>query len=200
MLVAITPNALELIEDAGRVCYQSRSSKSEYTAINFVQNLIRNHHMSVLEHASATVDIVTDRGISHELVRHRIASYSQESTRYCKYDDAITVINPNDCRITPLLTTAEFAAWKEAMEQAAYSYMKLRDSGASPQIARQVLPISLKTEIVMTANFREWLHFLHLRTHTSAHPMMQSLAYDILDLLFTKCPTIFNLENIKQDL
>jgi len=161
---AITPNPLELIERAGRTCYQSEPRGDPEA---FVRMLIRRGHESVLEHAAATFRIICDRGVSHELVRHRIASYSQESTRYCSYGDEITVIRPQGI---------DGVEWLEAMYACEQAYLSMLRRGVSAQVARSVLPNSLKTEVVMTANFREWRHFLKLRTAPAAHPDMRLVA------------------------
>ena len=148
------------------------------SAIAFVEMIKKNGHESVLEHAVAGFSIVTDRGVTHEIVRHRLASYSQESTRYCNYGkegfgSEITVIEP------PNLTPGENgsrAEWMAAMATTETIYLQILKDGCSPQIARSVLPNSLKTEIGMTANFREWRHFLRLRTSPKAHPQMRQIA------------------------
>lgn len=176
-------NALKLIERAGRTCYQSEpKGKPE----EFVAMLIRRGHESVLEHAKATVRVVTDRGVSHEIVRHRIASYSQESTRYCRYKGGIVVIEP------PNMTDAQLAEWAWAATTCEKAYLSLLQEGASPQIARSVLPTCLKTELVITMNLREWRHFLKLRLAPSAHPQMRELAGVIQTLLASKVPVVFD--------
>ena len=191
-LLSITHEADELIEEAGRTCYKSEGKIAEGTAAPFCVSLMTRGHMSVLEHASATFRFVCDRGVTHELVRHRIASYSQESTRYCNYgktSNEITVVQP------PGLTTHDmFAAWARACEQAERSYLSLIADGCPPQIARSVLPTCLKTEIVTTANFREWKHIFALRTSPKAHPQIK----EIMDLaqiaLHAHYPMIFPIQ------
>jgi thymidylate synthase (FAD) len=137
-----------------------------------------NGHESVLEHASAGFSIVTDRGVTHEIVRHRLASYSQESTRYCNYGKAgfggeISVIEPRGALRE---NTEQREVWVQAICAAERGYLSMLENGTSPQIARSVLPNSLKSEIGMTANFREWRHFLRLRTSPKAHPQMREIA------------------------
>ena len=168
-LVSHTYQPLELIERMGRICYQSEPLVSG-TAEAFVRMLIKRGHESVLEHAVATFVIVCDRGVTHEIVRHRLASYSQESTRYCRYSDGITVVEP------PGLTDTQRQDWIVAMRDADWAYDHLLGHGASPQIARSVLPTCLKTQIGMTANFREWRHLIRLRTAKAAHPQMREIA------------------------
>lgn len=186
-----TPDPLKFIELAGRTCYKSEDLITDESADKFVRMIIKRGHDSVLEHASAGYRIICDRGVSHEIVRHRIASYSQESTRYCNYSkdkfgDEITLIRP------PRLSEIELFWWEKAMKQAEDSYLAMLDNGASPQIARSVLPNSLKTEIVMTTNFREWRHFIRLRCSKAAHPQMQEVAKLIANDLWTRWPAAFD--------
>jgi len=174
-LLQISKDPLKLIEKAGRVCYKSEDKITAESSTRFVKMIQARGHESVLEHAFATFRIVTDRGISHEIVRHRLASYSQESTRYCNYSKdkfgkEITVIEP------PGLTLLQARVWRNGCEHAEVTYFGLLDEGCKPEIARSVLPTCLKTEIVMTANFREWKHFLALRTAETAHPQIREIA------------------------
>lgn len=181
------PGLLLLIERAGRTCYKSEGQIGLDTAGKFVRMLIERGHESVIEHASATVKIICDRGVSHELVRHRLASYSQESTRYCRYKDDITVIKP--CFWDE--SSPEYAIWRHACENAERRYLALLYAGAPPQAARSVLPNSLKTEIVMTANMREWRHFFSMRTVAAAHPEMRKIAVPMLKTFKTLLPDLF---------
>jgi len=146
-----------------------------------------------LEHFSFTVKFICDRGVSHEIVRHRIASYSQESTRYCNYSKGefngeITVIEP--CFLVP--GTTGYDIWYRACQMAEQYYFSMLDWGCSPQEARAVLPNSLKTELVMTANIREWRHFLKLRTSPAAHLQMREVASLLLKELKQKVPVLFD--------
>lgn len=184
---------LKKIELAGRVCYKSEAKITPDSAYGFVRRILENGHESVLEHEKITVRIICDRGVSHEIVRHRIASYSQESTRYCnysldKYQNELTFIRPffwSD-------DLDKLHIWKEAMEMAERSYLSLIARGASPQEARSVLPNSLKTEIVVTMNIREWRHFFKLRASTAAHPQMQEIAMPLLQRFQEVIPIIFD--------
>lgn len=190
-LIRMTENPLGLIEYAGRKCYQSKAD-GELSCEPFVKQLMTRGHYSVIEHASATFNIVCDRGVTHEIVRHRLASYSQESTRYCnyareKFGSEIKVIEPPN---------VDYAIWESAMKSAEFAYLAMVNQGIKPQMARSVLPTCLKTEIVMTANFREWLHFLTLRCAPAAHPQMCQIANMIYVTLNFHCPVIFNDENI----
>ena len=175
---------LRHIERCGRVCYKSEWRITEDSYEDFVRKIIANGHEAVLEHASVTVRIVCDRGVSHEIVRHRIASYCQESTRYVSYDN-IQVICPEG------LSGAQFAVWKETMEICEKAYRQLREQGTSAQIARSVLPNALKTELTMTANLREWRHFFRLRLSPAAHPQMREVASLILKKLYVELPIAF---------
>lgn len=179
---------LERLEAAGRTCYKSECRIGPGTARTFVKTLIDRQHESVIEHESATVRFVCDRGVSHELVRHRIASYSQESTRYCDYGKVgeIQVIEP------PGLKDAERATWVQAMEAAQWAYNELRRQGVKPQIARAVLPTCLKTEVVVTMNLRSWRHFFKMRCDRSAHPQIRDLACDLLARFQSRCPILFD--------
>jgi thymidylate synthase (FAD) len=191
-LLWITPDPYKHIEMSGRVCYKSEDKITEDSAVKFCNMIKQRGHESVVEHAVASFKIVCDRGVSHEIVRHRIASYSQESTRYCNYSKdkfgtEITVILPPGLADEPIL----YAFWEDAMKDAEGSYLQLISRGVSPQIARSVLPTCLKTEIVMTANFREWMHFIKLRTSPAAHPQIREIANQIRLVLEAHCPTIF---------
>lgn len=184
---------LKRIEQAGRVCYKSEKRITEESAENFVRTLIERGHESVLEHASITVRFICDRGISHEIVRHRIASFSQESTRYCNYSgnrfgNQITFIKP--CFLEE--GTGGYKLWKQAMFIAEKEYFALLNWGCTPQESRSVLPNSTKTEVVMTANLREWRHFFKLRTAKAAHPQMRELTVPLLKELQEWIPVVFD--------
>ena len=190
-----------LLGAAGRTCYLSERVEGD-TQEEFIQRLMKRKHWSVLEHGNLSLRIVCDRGVTHELVRHRIASYSQESTRYCNYSGGkfggeIKVIdlatgfgydlnNPQD--------SAKYEEWMAAMEDAERHYMKMLELGATPQEARSVLPTSTKTEIVVTMNVREWRHFLEMRwlgVAGTPHPQMKEIAGQVYDLLALHYPILF---------
>ena len=184
---------LRHIERCGRVCYKSEGGIGEDTYLRFVGNIIARGHESVLEHAGFTVRFTVDRGVSHEIVRHRMASYSQESTRYCNYSGGrfgqeITVISP--CFFER--GSAEYSTWEAGCLEAEKQYFVMLTAGASPQQARTVLPSSLKTELIMTANLREWRHFFKLRTAGGAHPQMREVAVPLLRQLRREIPVIFD--------
>lgn len=184
---------LKSIEKAGRTCYKSEDLITTESAEAFVRMLIQRGHESVLEHESITVRFICDRSISHEIVRHRLASFSQESTRYCNYSGdrfgrGLTVIKP--CFLKE--ETGAYAAWLTAMHLANIAYSDMLAEGCTPQEARSVLPNSTKTEIVMTANLREWRHFLKLRTAKAAHPQMRELTVPLLKELQKQIPVVFD--------
>jgi len=184
---------MKFIERCGRTCYLSEKNITPDSAKTFVKNLIRRGHESVLEHFNCTFKIICDRGVMAELTRHRLASFSIESTRFCDYKDELTFIKPNFFADVPdfLKNINGSNIWTNAMRAAEEKYSFLRKSGATPEIARSVLPNSLKTEIVMTANLREWRHILKLRTDKKAHPQMREIAFMILNVLKEKLPVVF---------
>lgn len=184
---------LRHIERCGRVCYKSEDKITDDSAEKFVANIIKRGHEAVLEHQSITVRFVCDRGVSHEIVRHRLASFCQESTRYCNYSKGdfggeITVIRP--CYL--LEGKQGYDLWWYACQKAESAYFDLLSYGCSPQEARAVLPNSLKTEVIMTANLREWRHFLKLRTANAAHPQMRQLARPLLCTMQELVPVVFD--------
>ena len=198
----ITPidgaDILKKIEQAGRVCYKSEDKITDESAMKFAQTILARGHEAVLEHCSFTVKFIVDRGVSHEIVRHRVASYCQESTRYCNYSkdkfgNEITVIKP--CFWEE--DSNQFIEWKSAMKIAEGHYFDLLAMGATPQEARSVLPNSLKTEIVMTADIREWRHFLKLRTSSAAHPQIREVAIPLLKEFQEKIPVLFDDIEVK---
>jgi len=187
---------LKLLEAAGRVCYKTEGKIGKGTAPEFVRKRITTGHESVIEHASVSVRIITDRGVTHEAVRHRLASYSQESTRYCNYSKdqfggEITVILPVWLYEDECLLSGPGLQWANAMADVEARYFALLDAGWSPQQARTVLPNSLKTEIIMTCNIREWRHFFRLRCSPAAHPQMRSLSLDMLGGFKNAIPVLF---------
>lgn len=184
---------LRRIEKIGRVCYKSEERIGEGTAEKFIAGIIKRGHESVIEHGSITVKVTCDRGVTHEIVRHRIASYSQESTRYCNYSKdkfggEITFIRP--CFWAE--DDEKFAVWKETMQSIEDSYVKLISLGAKPEEARSILPNSVKTEIMVTMNLREWRHFFKLRTSERAHPQIREVAIPLLNELKGLVPVIFD--------
>jgi len=188
VLLWSTPEPELQIERAGRVSYKSEDKITDESSAAFIRMLVANGHHSVLEHASMSVLITTDRGITHEIVRHRIASYTQESTRYVNYGTRggeINVVRPT------FNTTTAYDIWETAMLAAESAYLSLIELGEKPQDARSVLPTCTKTEIVCTFNLREWRHFLTLRMSAKAHPQIQWVAQRCLAILMEIAPDVF---------
>lgn len=189
-ILSFTPELEQVIERAGRTCYKSEDKISEGSARGFIEKIKGFKHDSVLEHGSITVKFIVDRGISHELVRHRVASFSQESTRYCNYSkdkfgNEITVIEPE------FKSREHHNCWEAAMLDAEHWYFELLERGETPQMARSVLPNSLKTEVVMTANPREWQHVFNVRCHRDAHPQMREVMIPLRAEFCKMWPALF---------
>ena len=198
---------LQQIEKIGRVCYKSEDKITEdgESAKKFVAMLIHNGHEAMIEHSTLSVKFTVDRGVSHELVRHRIASFAQESTRYCNYtndkfgneisvtDLAGSIALDNKCnKLSAETMCAIYDEWRAAMDDAERHYFKMIELGTTPQIARSVLPNSTKTDITFTANYREWRSFFKLRIAQSAHPAMREITIPLLKELKKKIPIIFD--------
>lgn len=194
--VVCTPSPLDLIERMARLCYQSKVGQSPQRT--FLKNIIKRGHESVLEHAYASFIFTVDRGVTHELVRHRLASYSQESTRYVKYsgidvvcpEDLLAELEAADCGDTVDIQEAQYLpealrAWAIGCLTSQIAYQTAIDYGRDPEMARANLPTCLKAEIGMTCNFREWRHFIKLRGDKRAHPQIRRVAKDILDWFYT---------------
>jgi thymidylate synthase (FAD) len=184
---------LKNLERYARTCYKSEHKITKNSAPQFIRNLIKMGHESVIEHEKVTVRVICDRAITHEVVRHRIGSYSQESTRYCNYSEkssqgGIQVIKPFFFK----KDKKKYEIWKKAMTECEQAYNQLIELGATPQEARSVLPNSLKTEIVITYNLREWRHFFKLRTSQRAHPQMREIAISLLKEFKKRIPVIFD--------
>lgn len=192
---------VEHIEVVARTCYKSEDKITQGSYKDFVRRIIDRGHEAMIEHSSFSVRFIVDRGVSHELVRHRIASFAQESTRYCNYSkdkfgNELTFIEPyfwskdavEENRYLDFLR----CQWENTMRRAQETYLELIKDGATPQEARSVLPNSIKTEVVMTTNFREWRTFFKLRTSNAAHPQMQEVARPLLKELQYFCPVIFD--------
>lgn len=195
---------LTALESAGRVCWKSEGRAGPGTAPKFCRMILHRGHESVLEHESIRVRFVTSRGVTHELVRHRLASYSQESTRYCNYEDGLTFVVPPWHNIVlgeygwdersmeyQAGLPAASSYWFMHMLEAESSYRNLLKHGEMPQQARDVLPNALKTEIVMTANLREWRHVFKMRCDKSAHPSIREIMVPLQQELQGVLPEIF---------
>jgi len=184
---------LKNIERAGRTCYKSEDLITPDSAAAFVKRILKRGHESVIEHDKATVRIVCDRGVSHEIVRHRIASFSQESTRYCnyakdKFGNELTFIRPFFWQED----SDKYRLWQKTMQTIEDAYMEMLEMGATPEEARSILPNSLKTEILVTMNMRSWRHFFKLRTTEGAHPQMREVARPLLGAFKNKIPVLFD--------
>ena len=192
-------NGMEMMKDIeyiARTCYKSESMITDLSAVKMVESLINRGHEAMLEHQSISVKFIVDRGVSHELVRHRMASYAQESTRYCNYSkdkfgNELTFISP--CFWSK--SSREYEEWYAAMNSAEDIYFELIDWGVTPEQARTVLPNSIKTEVVMTANLREWRHFFKLRaigTTGKPHPQMLEVTVPLLAEFKALIPVVFD--------
>jgi len=179
---------LKNLERYGRTCYKSEAKITTDSAYQFIAKLIQLGHESVLEHEKITVRFICDRALSHEIVRHRLGSYSQESTRYCNYKKrGLEFIKP------PFPEDGEgFRIWLSAMQACEQAYNALIEAGATPEEARGVLPHYLKTEVVVTYNLREWRHFFKLRCSKPAHPQMRKLACALLKEFQRQIPVVFD--------
>jgi len=180
---------LKNLEKWGRVCYKSEDKITPDSAKAFVKMILKGGHESVIEHEKVTVRFICDRGVTHEIVRHRIASYSQESTRYCNYRSlGISVIKP----LFFAGNKKRYRIWLEAMRACEKAYLALLEDGATAQEARSVLPNSLKTEIIVTYNLREWRHFFRMRCAKAAHPQMRELTIPLLREFQKRIPILFD--------
>lgn len=204
---------LKLIERIGRECYKSNDKITEdgSSAIKFVKMLIDHGHEAMIEHSTLSVYFTVDRGVTHEMVRHRMASFAQESTRYVNYSldkfgNEINVVNiiggiqldKKMSKMDESVIDAIILEWVNAMADAERHYMRLIELGATPQIARGVLPTSTKAGITITANYREWRHFFQLRTPLTAHPQIREITIPLLEELKTKIPVIFDDIEVKE--
>jgi thymidylate synthase (FAD) len=196
------PDSLEIIELAARTCYKTEDKLGSNP--NFISDRVKQGHESIIEHLSITVKFICDRGVSHELVRHRLCAFSQESTRYCNYKGGVTFIIPFWVHIAPGEyldidnpgdgvegCSHEDYLWWESMCISEIGYETFINNGWSPQQARSILPNSLKTEIVVTANLREWRHIIKLRCSMKAHPQMREIMVPLSVELHNKFPSIF---------
>ncbi|OQY02417.1 MAG: thymidylate synthase (FAD) [Desulfobacteraceae bacterium 4572_130] len=181
------------IEIAARTCYKSEDKITQGTTQKFLKTLLKRGHKSVVEHISISVRLVCDRGVSHEIVRHRLCSFSQESTRYANYSREkfgrqITVIKPFFWN----KNLEKYKEWERAMLYCEKIYISLIEKGAKPQEARSVLPNSLKTDIIITANIREWMHIFNLRCSSASHPQMRQIMLPLLKEFYLKIPVFFD--------
>ena len=197
------PAIMRTIEAIGRVCYKSEDKITDTSAEKFCRQIMARGHLSVIEHISVSVRFIANRGFTHELVRHRLAAYSQESTRYCNYSGGVMFIippwepsiEPGEYRFgmdSPVFCDPDGWIWFEGLLAAEQTYLARLAVGAAPQKARGSLPIDLKTEIVMTANLREWRHVFSLRCSKAAHPQMRELMISLAKEFQDAMPVLFN--------
>ncbi|MBU1558231.1 MAG: FAD-dependent thymidylate synthase [Gammaproteobacteria bacterium] len=180
---------LQQVERAGRTCYKSEDKITNDSAERFVRMLVKLKHETVIEHVVASVRFITNRGVTHELVRHRLCSFSQESTRYVRYQD-VEFIKPIWWE-DPNYPASSKELWVQSMQAAEIHYAQLLQNGDKPEQARDVLPNALKTEIVVTANLREWRHIFTLRCAREAHPQIRALMRDCLHGFHEAIPVVF---------
>lgn len=196
------PRILQSIEQAGRTCYKSEDRITEGSAERFCKMILQRGHESVIEHESLSVKFIVDRGVTHELVRHRICAYSQESTRYCNYKGGVAFVIPpwfdlepgnyDWCGLEEGAVPPALLAWASHLLRSEAAYQRLLEFGQSPQQARSVLPNSLKTEIVCTADLREWRWIFKKRCDSAAHPQMREVMIPLLADLVQAIPVIFD--------
>jgi len=201
-------NILKTLELFGRVCYKSEGLITEDSSSKFVKMIVNKGHISVVDHVYISVRFIVNRGFTHELIRHRIAAYSQESTRFCnyikdKFNGHITFIIPPHLDITPgvyndtstSIKVGNSFLWAHHMLDCESVYNSAIKNNWKPQEARGLLPIDLKTEIIMTANLTEWLHVFRLRTDPAAHPQMREIMIPLSKEFENELPEIFKKED-----
>ena len=202
-ILSLPDQGLKLLEKAGRTCYKSEDKITQDSSERFVDMLVRRGHHAIIEFGDIMVKFITNRGVTHELVRHRHCSFAQESTRYVKYDGQMEFIKPVWCDNHLLGTWSDQAPvpadislteqlWTSAMERAEKDYKALLENGWKAQQAREILPNSLKTEIVVKANIREWRHIFSLRCAKASHPQMVELMRPLLKEVQKKIPIVFD--------
>ena len=206
-----TQKDVQLIEEIGRICHKSDKSITDFSFIPFVKKIIELGHESVLEHSIASVEFITSRRVTHQLVRHRLVSFTQESQRYVDYSDGVVFIKPHRFKGSVDLLNEDGSNWQywfnfdddiliyfSCLTRAEESYQNLRSHGWTKQDARDVLPNCVATKIVVTANFREWRHILKLRTDKTADPEIRNLMIPLLKEFKTLVPVIFDDINVEE--
>jgi thymidylate synthase (FAD) len=188
--------AYEIIATAMRNCYRAELNAMPATDEKMVEKAMKERHLSLLEFVDVSVNITCDRGVTHELVRHRLCSFAQESTRYCNYSGEkfgreLTFVYPWWTCNAGALDTKKYAIWEDAMRTAEARYMQMLDEGGSAQEARSVLPNSLAAKIAVKANLREWIHIFRMRCDTPAHPDMRVTMMPILISMLDLYPVVF---------
>lgn len=188
-IISLPENLLQMIEAAGRTCYKSEDKITPDSAVGFVTRMRDHGHHAMIEFGDIIVRFITNRGVTHELVRHRLFSFAQESTRYVRYDGGMEFIRPVWWDETSI---GQRELWTYAMAQCETNYQNLLNNGWRPEQAREVLPNSLKTEIVVKGNIREWRHMFGLRCSKKAHPQIRALMMPLLAELKEKIPVVFD--------
>ena len=196
---------LKHIEKIARTCYKSENLINEQSAEKMIKKLVDMNHLAMIEHFSVSVLFTCDRGVTHEIVRHRVASFAQESTRYVNYsrdkfgneiryiDIAGGIALDTKMKDLPVETIDTIISeWNQACIDAEKHYMKMLELGATPQIARSVLNNSTKSDINVTMNLREWRHFFELRCDSPAHPQMRELVIPLLKEMSELIPIVFD--------
>ena len=188
---------MKRIERACRTCYRSEGKITDDSYKNLINNCITRGHESVLEHEKVTVRIYSDIGSYKDLTRHRFASFSVESTRYCSYDkdkygNEIAFINP-----VYIEDKEMYKVWEKTMQEIEKNYIKMKKLGATTDMCRELLPHSTAGEYTMTANIREWKHILSLRTTKYVHPSIRQVLIPLLKYFKEEMPEIFG--NIEYD-
>lgn len=201
-IISLPENLLETLELAGRTCYKSEDKITKESAPKFVAMLRDRKHHAMIEFGDIIVKFITNRGVTHEIVRHRMCSFAQESTRYVRYAGNMEFIRPVWCSDAVLgewgpgpwkkRIKADEKAWLKSIFRTENAYIDLLNLEWRPEQAREVLPNSLKTEIVVKANIREWRHIFLLRCSKAAHPQMRALMLPLLAELKEKLPIVFD--------
>ncbi len=184
---------IKFIEKCGRTCYKSEDKITADSAKKLLTNIIASGHHSVIEHFSVTVKFTCDLGFYKDITRHRVASFSIESTRYCNYSKGkfgkeLSIIKP----VHIGENTPEYEIWKSCMQNIEDHYLKMAELGATPDQLRMMLPHSIKADVVMTANLREWRHVLGLRTSKRVHPSIHTVMRKLLKEFQNRIPVIFD--------
>lgn len=180
---------LRKIEWCGRISHRSEEAQTETSWEKFIQAVVIGHgDWSIVEHASATVDFMVDRGITHEIVRHRLFSFTQESTRFVNYEKKM----PPNFVMPEVITDNLQDIWQQAITNCENMYRVLIKAGVTPQIARSVFPNALASRLIVTGNLRNWRHFFIMRTTKEAHPQMREVTIPLLEEFKAKIPILFD--------